>query len=208
MSFDNNLLKINKKAIKILKKTPNTLLEFLTTNSKTGDSNGSSPGEFLHAGADPKLDVSQKATVTNGVLENSLNNLDSKLYSKQQITARFDHTGQTKQNTFLANQKSIANVLNKYVFNKFFICCKESRIESPTSFYGCFYIGPFDDSLSQTLAHNIRRTLLSQLSGFAITAVEIDGVLHKFSNLPGIKENVLDILCNVQNLVLKEKFLL
>jgi DNA-directed RNA polymerase alpha subunit len=138
--------------------------------------------------------VSQKATVNNGVLDNSLNNLDSKLYSKQQIT----------ENTFLANQKSIANVLNKYVFNKFFICCKESRIESPTSFYGCFYIGPFDDTLSQTLAHNIRRTLLSQLSGFAITAVEIDGVLHKFSNLPGIKENVLDILCNLQNLVLKE----
>jgi DNA-directed RNA polymerase alpha subunit len=93
---------------------------------------------------------------------------------------------------------------NTSLFNKFWICCKESRIESPNNFYGCFYIGPFDESLSQTLAHNIRRTLLSELSGLAITAVEIEGVSHKFSNLPGIQETVLDIICNLQNLVFKK----
>jgi DNA-directed RNA polymerase alpha subunit len=103
-------------------------------------------------------------------------------------------------------EKSISkeNYKQQSLFNKFWICCKESRIESPNSFYGCFYMGPFDESLSQTLAHNIRRTLLSELSGIAITAVEIEGVLHKFSNLPGIQETVLDILCNLQNIVLSQ----
>jgi DNA-directed RNA polymerase alpha subunit len=96
------------------------------------------------------------------------------------------------------------SLLNKYLFNKLFICCKESRIENPNSFYGCFYVGPFEESLSQTLAHNIRRTLLSELTGVAITAVEIDGVLHKFSSIPGIQETALDIICNLQNLVFKK----
>lgn len=170
-SFDNKLLKINTKAIKILQKSPKSLLELLTTTPKTVDS----------------------LKVSNNI------SLDLTVNKNNKVT----ETADTKTN-FIANQKFKANLLNKYVFNKFFICCKESRIESPTSFYGCFYIGPFDESLSQTLAHNIRRTLLSQLSGLAITAVEIDGVVHKFSNLAGIKENVLDIICNLQNIVFKE----
>nr|QIA47054.1 RNA polymerase subunit alpha [Colemanosphaera charkowiensis] len=87
----------------------------------------------------------------------------------------------------------------------FFIACKESRIETNTSFYGCFYLGPFDDSLSQTLANDLRRTLLSELTGLAITSVEIEGVLHKFSNLPGMKESVLDLICNLQSIVLKKQ---
>ena len=87
---------------------------------------------------------------------------------------------------------------------KFFISCKESRIENTTCFYGCFYLGPFDESLSQTLANDLRRTLLSELTGFAITSVEIEGVLHKFSSLPGMKESVLDFICNLQTIVLKK----
>lgn len=97
---------------------------------------------------------------------------------------------------------AVGRLENAIGFNKNFICCKESRIESPTSFYGCFYVGPFDESLAQTLAHNLRRTLLSELTGLAITAVEIDGVFHQFSSIPGTKETVLDILCNLQNIVL------
>lgn len=88
--------------------------------------------------------------------------------------------------------------------NNAFICCKESRIESPTSFYGCFYLGPFDESFSQTLAHSIRRTLLSEFTGLAISAVEIDGVLHNYSSLPGVNETVTDLLSNLQNIVLKK----
>ena len=86
----------------------------------------------------------------------------------------------------------------------FFVACKDARIENNTSFYGCFYIGPFDESLSQTLANDLRRTLLSELTGLAITSIEIEGVLHKFSNLPGMKESVLDLICNLQNIVLKK----
>lgn len=170
ISKADNLYKINKQAIKILKKSPNTLLEYLSTNS-----------------ANLTIDSENKVAE-----------------QKKSVFSDLRFAKQIDKNRTIANQKIQANLLSKYVFNKFFICCKESRIENPTSFYGCFYIGPFDESLSQTLAHNIRRTLLSQLSGFAITAVEIDGVLHKFSNLPGIKETVLDIICNLQNLVFKE----
>ena len=190
MSFDTKLFKINKKAIKILKKSPNSLLEFLTTNPKTGGGLNTNENVNSELISSTQAEIPSKKQISKRVTNNSSG--EAQAYAPHSL------------NTLIANQKSQANLLNKYVFNKFFICCKESRIESPTSFYGCFYIGPFDESLSQTLAHNIRRTLLSQLSGLAITAVEIDGVLHKFSNLPGMKENVLDILCNLQNLVFKE----
>ena len=100
---------------------------------------------------------------------------------------------------------NLKEIMTKTGTTNFFIACKESRIETNTSFYGCFYLGPFDDSLSQTLANDLRRTLLSELTGLAITSVEIEGVLHKFSNLPGMKESVLDLICNLQSIVLKKK---
>nr|QIA46780.1 RNA polymerase subunit alpha [Pandorina morum] len=96
------------------------------------------------------------------------------------------------------------NLMTKIKTSDFFVVCKESRIEHNTSFYGCFYIGPFDESLSQTLANDLRRTLLSELTGLAITSIEIEGVLHKFSSIPGMKESVLDLISNFQNIVLKK----
>nr|QIA46867.1 alpha subunit of RNA polymerase [Pandorina colemaniae] len=99
---------------------------------------------------------------------------------------------------------NIKKIMTKIKTTDFFIACKESRIENNTSFYGCFYLGPFDESLSQTLANDLRRTLLSELTGLAITSIEIEGVLHKFSSLPGMKESVLDLICNLQNIVLKK----
>ncbi len=124
-------------------------------------------------------------------------NMDTKAKSKDFNSS----LSRTKPTSIISHR--LKNTIN-YLFNKFFICCKESRIESPNSFYGCFYIGPFEESLCQTLALNIRRTLLSELAGLAITAVEIDGVLHKFSSIPGVQETVLDIICNLQNLVFKK----
>nr|AYQ94595.1 RNA polymerase alpha subunit [Chlorosarcina stigmatica] len=91
--------------------------------------------------------------------------------------------------------------------NKFFISCKESRIENNRSFYGCFYLGPFDAGQSLTIANALRRTLLSELSGVAITSVQIEGALHEYSNLPGIRESVLDILLNLKEIVLKKTYL-
>ncbi len=87
--------------------------------------------------------------------------------------------------------------------NDFFISCQESRIENPRSFYGCFYIGPFNSSQSLTVANALRRTLLSELSGIAITSVEIQGAVHEYSTLPGIRDSVLDILLNLKEIVLK-----
>ena len=81
-----------------------------------------------------------------------------------------------------------------------FISCNESRIENNKSFYGSFSIGPFEGGESLTIANALRRTLLSQLKGLAITSIQIEGVLHEYSNLPGVKDSVLDILLNLKDI--------
>nr|YP_009184693.1 alpha subunit of RNA polymerase [Oogamochlamys gigantea]ALO62808.1 alpha subunit of RNA polymerase [Oogamochlamys gigantea] len=90
-----------------------------------------------------------------------------------------------------------------FVQEPFFIGCKKLRIETNTCFYGCFYLGPFDPGQSITIANALRRTLLSELRGIAITSVEIDGAFHEYSILPGIQDSVLDILLNLKEVVLK-----
>jgi DNA-directed RNA polymerase subunit alpha len=87
-----------------------------------------------------------------------------------------------------------------------FVSCRESRIENPRSLYGSFYLGPFSAEQSLTVANAIRRTLLSELKGLAITSVEIEGATHEYSTLFGIKDSVLDILLNLKELVLKSQF--
>lgn len=88
--------------------------------------------------------------------------------------------------------------------SQFFISCKESRIENNRSFYGCFYLGPFEPSQSITIANTLRRTLLSEIYGVAIVSVEIEGAAHEYSSLPGVRESVLDILLNLKEIVLKK----
>jgi DNA-directed RNA polymerase alpha subunit len=88
--------------------------------------------------------------------------------------------------------------------SQFFISCKESRIENNKSFYGCFYLGPFEPSQSITIANALRRTLLSELYGLGIVSVEIEGANHEYSSLPGVKDSVLDILLNLKEIVLKK----
>lgn len=88
--------------------------------------------------------------------------------------------------------------------SQFFISCKESRIETNRSFYGCFYLGPFEPSQSLTLANALRRTLLSELYGLGIVSVEIEGATHEYSSLPGVRDSVLDILLNLKEIVLKK----
>ena len=87
-----------------------------------------------------------------------------------------------------------------------FVSCRESRIENARSLYGSFYLGPFSAEQSLTVANAIRRTLLSELKGLAITSVEIEGATHEYSTLFGIKDSVLDILLNLKELVLKSQF--
>ena len=82
------------------------------------------------------------------------------------------------------------------------LSCIESRIENNRSFYGRFQLGPFDLGQGLTVATALRRTLLSELTGLAITAVVIKGASHEYSTLSGVRESVLDILLNLKQVVL------
>lgn len=86
----------------------------------------------------------------------------------------------------------------------FFLSCKECVLENPRNFYGCFSLGPFQNSQSLTVANALRRTLLSEIRGIAITHVEIEGVVHEYTTLSGVRESVLDILLNFKQIVLKK----
>jgi len=85
----------------------------------------------------------------------------------------------------------------------FFFNCEQCVLENPRNFYGCFTLGPFKNSQSLTVANALRRTLLSELHGIAITNLEIDGSIHEYSTLVGVRESVLDILLNFKHIVLK-----
>ena len=82
------------------------------------------------------------------------------------------------------------------------LSCVESRIEHNRRFYSRFQLGPFDLGQGLTVGNAFRRTLLSELSGVGITLIEMEGVCHEYSTLPGVRESVLDILLNLKQLVL------
>ena len=69
--------------------------------------------------------------------------------------------------------------------------------------YGKFVIEPLERGFGLTLGNALRRVLLSSLQGAAITAVRIDGVLHEFSTLPGVIEDVTEIILNLKQVRLK-----
>jgi hypothetical protein len=72
--------------------------------------------------------------------------------------------------------------------------------ESLTSTYGKFVAEPFERGFGTTVGNSLRRILLSSLQGAAVTAVRIKGVLHEFSTLPGVREDVTDILLNLKEI--------
>jgi DNA-directed RNA polymerase alpha subunit len=84
-----------------------------------------------------------------------------------------------------------------------YMTCKKSIILNNRNFYSCFHVGPFNAGQSLTVANALRRTLLSELNGVAIIALEIEGVLHEYSNIIGVKDTVLDISLNLKEIVLK-----
>jgi DNA-directed RNA polymerase subunit alpha len=75
--------------------------------------------------------------------------------------------------------------------------------ETLTDYYGKFVAEPLERGFGITLGNSLRRVLLSSLQGAAITAVAIDGSLHEFSVLPGVKEDVTDIILNLKEVVFK-----
>lgn len=84
---------------------------------------------------------------------------------------------------------------------------KPKRLEvdekSLTATYGKFYAEPFERGFGQTVGNSIRRILLSSLMGSAIVSVRIKGILHEFSTIPGITEDVTDIILNLKEVRLK-----
>jgi DNA-directed RNA polymerase subunit alpha len=81
------------------------------------------------------------------------------------------------------------------------LSCLESRVEDDGVMYGRFLFGPAPRGLAVTIATALRRSLLSEVAGFAITHVEFIGVKHEYSTLPGTQETVLDVMLNLKKLI-------
>jgi len=69
--------------------------------------------------------------------------------------------------------------------------------------YGKFVVRPLERGFGTTIGNSLRRILLSSLQGAAVSAVEIDGVQHEFSSIPGVVEDVTDIILNIKGVLLK-----
>lgn len=69
--------------------------------------------------------------------------------------------------------------------------------------YGRFVVEPLERGYGTTLGNSLRRIMLSSLPGAAVSQVKIDGVLHEFSSVPGVKEDVTEIIMNIKSLAIK-----
>ena len=74
---------------------------------------------------------------------------------------------------------------------------------SEDSTFGKFVVEPLERGYGTTLGNSLRRILLSSLPGAAVTSVQIDGVLHEFSTIEGVVEDVTTIILNIKKLALK-----
>ena len=81
-------------------------------------------------------------------------------------------------------------------------CLKSEKVESGAS-YGQFMINSLKPGQGITIGNQLRRVLLSDLGGVAISAVRIAGVSHEFSTIPGVREDILEILLNLKGIVFK-----
>ena len=76
-------------------------------------------------------------------------------------------------------------------------------IESENSRYGKFVIEPLERGYGTTLGNSLRRILISSLPGAAVTSIKVDGVLHEFTTIPGVIEDMTEIILNIKELRLK-----
>lgn len=83
------------------------------------------------------------------------------------------------------------------------IKCLENKTHADGSIYGKFVIEPLERGYGTTLGNSLRRVLLSHLEGSAVTAVRIDGITHEFTTVPGVVEDVIDVMLNLKGLVVK-----
>ncbi|MCU0650829.1 MAG: DNA-directed RNA polymerase subunit alpha [Candidatus Omnitrophica bacterium] len=78
--------------------------------------------------------------------------------------------------------------------------CDES---SYSNTYGKFYAAPFERGYGVTIGNGLRRVLLSSIEGAAVTSVKFTGAQHEFTNIPGVLEDVTEIILNIKNLILR-----
>jgi DNA-directed RNA polymerase subunit alpha len=86
---------------------------------------------------------------------------------------------------------------------QFQIECVESTTKKNQSQYNRFVLEPLDRGQGTTVGNALRRVLLSNLPGAAVTAIRIAGVNHEFATIPGVREDVLEIMLNMKEIVLK-----
>ncbi|MDP3981216.1 MAG: DNA-directed RNA polymerase subunit alpha, partial [Chlamydiota bacterium] len=78
---------------------------------------------------------------------------------------------------------------------------RDDQTATPT--YAKFYVEPFEKGYGHTIGNSLRRVLLNSIEGAAIRAIKIDGVLHEFSTIPGVLEDVPQIILNLKNVLFK-----
>src|SRR5271166_2865770 len=78
-----------------------------------------------------------------------------------------------------------------------------SERDTLTDTYGKFTVEPFERGFGVTVGNSLRRILLSSLEGSAVTRIKIQGVQHEITTIPGVVEDVTDIILNIKSLVVK-----
>ena len=80
-----------------------------------------------------------------------------------------------------------------------FLTPREIAVETLTPFHAKVTLEPLESGFGHTLGTTLRRILLSSMPGAAIVEAKIDGVLHEYSTIPGVQEDVIEILLNLKN---------
>ena len=83
------------------------------------------------------------------------------------------------------------------------IKCVNTTTSSDGSQYGKFVIEPLEKGFGTTIGNSLRRVLLSSLEGTAVTSVRIEGITHEYTSIPGVQEDVIDVMLNLKGLVVK-----
>src|SRR3990167_3603921 len=84
-----------------------------------------------------------------------------------------------------------------------FLTPREIKVDKLGTFRAKVTLEPFERGFGHTLGNALRRTLLSSMPGYAATEVKIAGVLHEYSTIDGVQEDVVDILLNLKGIVLR-----
>jgi DNA-directed RNA polymerase subunit alpha len=86
------------------------------------------------------------------------------------------------------------------------LTCLETYLKEDQSHYGCFLIEPLEIGQGITIGNALRRTLLSELTGFAITGVRMNNLKHEFAIVEGLREDILEVILNLKEITFRSSF--